>query len=183
MKVFINPGHAPQGDPDPGACNAATGLRESDVTATVAALVIHYLKKLDYEITAVQSDDLVGDVVGAANSWQADIFVSIHCNSASNDAAQGVETWYCHNSVASAKLATLIQGQLINSLPLVDRGIKAATPGKNGLYVLTNTDMPACLVEMAFISNGADEKLLADQDRQDQFSRAIARGITDYFIN
>jgi N-acetylmuramoyl-L-alanine amidase len=181
MKIFINPGHAPQGDPDPGACNADTGLRESDVAAAIAALVTHYLIKAGYEIKAVQSDDLASAVVGTANGWQADLFVSIHCNSAGNEAAQGVETWYCHHSAAGAKLATLIQGQLVNSLPLVDRGIKEATPGKDGLYVLTNTDMPACLVEMAFISNDADEKLLADQVRQDQFARAIARGITDYF--
>ena len=49
---------------------------------------------------------------------------------------------------------------------------------KNGLYVLTNTDMPAVLVELAFISNEDDEKLL--RNNQDDFARAIARGVTDY---
>lgn len=46
------------------------------------------------------------------------------------------------------------------------------------MYVLTNTDMPAVLVELAFISNESDEQLLADN--RDDFARAIARGITDY---
>lgn len=56
--------------------------------------------------------------------------------------------------------------------------MKIATPGINGLYVLTNTDMPAVLVELAFISNDEVEELLSGS--QDDFARAIARGITDY---
>ena len=66
----------------------------------------------------------------------------------------------------------------MDSMNTVDRGIKEAVPGKNGLYVLTNTDMPAVLVELAFISNEDDEKLL--RNNQDDFARAIARGVTDY---
>jgi N-acetylmuramoyl-L-alanine amidase len=46
------------------------------------------------------------------------------------------------------------------------------------LLVLKYTDMPACLVEMAFIDNDDDAALLAD--KQDEFARAIACGITDY---
>ena len=41
--------------------------------------------------------------------------------------------------------------------------------------------MPAALVELAFIDNDADMELLAN--RQDDFARAVARGITDYFAN
>ena len=59
-----------------------------------------------------------------------------------------------------------------------DRGVKIATPGVNGLYVLTNTDMPAVLVELAFITNPSDEEILANA--QDALARAVARGITDY---
>ncbi|MDD6381759.1 MAG: N-acetylmuramoyl-L-alanine amidase, partial [Selenomonadaceae bacterium] len=44
--------------------------------------------------------------------------------------------------------------------------------------VLKYTGMPAVLVELGFISNVGDEELLAT--RQDDFARAIARGITDY---
>lgn len=43
MKVFINPGHAPEGNPDPGACNVYTGFRECDVAAEVGSLTAHYL--------------------------------------------------------------------------------------------------------------------------------------------
>lgn len=44
--------------------------------------------------------------------------------------------------------------------------------------VILNTGMPAVLVELAFISNKDDEKLLINA--QDEFARAIARGVTDY---
>ena len=39
MNVFINPGHAPNGNPDPGAVNGNTGLRECDVALAVGDLV------------------------------------------------------------------------------------------------------------------------------------------------
>ena len=47
-----------------------------------------------------------------------------------------------------------------------------------GLCVLKHTDMPAVLVETAFIDNDEDAELLTN--RQDDFARAIARGVTDY---
>ena len=109
---------------------------------------------------------------------QTFFFISIHCNSVESPYAEGTETWYCSGSEAGRLLAECIQDQIVDSLNTVDRGIKVAVPGKNGLYVLTNTDMPAVLVELAFISNEDDEKLL--RNNQDDFARAIARGVTDY---
>ena len=180
MKVFNNPGHAPNGNPDPGAVNPNTGLRECDVALAVGALVEGYLRAAGCSTLLVQNDSL-SHIVGVANSWGADVFVSIHCNSAANIEAQGTETWYCHGSGEGKALAGYIQHQITASLPIVDRGIKEATPGVNGLYVLSNTDMPAALVELAFISNPDDERMLADQAMQDEFARTIARGVTDYF--
>lgn len=180
MKVFINPGHAPNGNPDPGAVNQITGLQECDVALAVGTLVEGYLRAAGCTTLLVQSDSL-SYVVSVANSWCADIFISIHCNSATNTEAQGSETWYCHGSLRGKALAACIQRQIVTSLPVVDRGLKEATPGKNGLYVLSNTDMPAALVELAFISNPSDERMLADSAMQDEFARAISRGITDYF--
>jgi len=176
MKIFINPGHALNGNPDPGACSEKTGLRESDVNAEVGGLVAKYLKEVGLDVTVMQ-DDSLDDVVEAANEG-ADLFVSIHCNSAENRTAEGTETWYCYGDDEGKVLAGYINDQIVDSLDTWDRGVKCAVPGENGLYVLTNSDMPAVLVELAFISNDADEELL--EERQDDFARAIARGITDY---
>ena len=177
MKVFINPGHAPGGHPDPGAVNEETGLRECDVAFTVGKAVEKYLNAAGVETELLQSDSLY-EICEAANASDADIFVSIHCNAAEAEEANGTETWACAGSYRGSMLASCIQNQIVNALDTTDRGVKTATPGVNGLYVLTHTDMPAVLVELAFITNDKDCRMLIDQ--QAELARAIARGVTDY---
>ena len=176
MKV-LNPGHAPNGNPDPGAVNDATGLRECDVALAVGKSAASYLNAAGVEAELLQSDSLY-EICETANSSNADIFVSIHCNASDAEEASGTETWACAGSYRGSMLADCIQNQLVDALDTTDRGVKIATPGVNGLYVLTNTDMPAVLVELAFISNPGDEEILANN--QDDLARAVARGITDY---
>ena len=171
MKVFLNPGHAPNGDPDPGACGC--GLRECDVAKDVADLVEHYLVAAGIEVVGNMQDDSLGAVVNTANESGADIFVSIHCN-AFNGSANGTETCVYPSSGAGGDLGQCIQNQIIDALGTTDRGLKE----RPGLYVLNSTDMPAVLVELAFIDNEDDAELL--RNNQDDFARAIARGITDY---
>ena len=114
-------------------------------------------------------------VTETANDWDADIFVSIHCNSAEAEEACGTETFaYALNGGEGEKLATCIQDQIVDALNSVDRGVKANPE----LFVLKYTGMPAVLVELGFISNAGDEELLTAH--QDDFARAIARGVTDY---
>ncbi len=177
MKVFLNPGHAPNGHPDPGAVNEETGLRESDVALAVGKSAASYLNAAGVETELLQSDSLY-DICEAANNSNADIFVSIHCNAAEAEEVNGTETWACAGSYRGSMLASCIQNQIVDALDTTDRGVKIATPGVNGLYVLTNTDMPAVLVELAFITNPSDEEILANA--QDALSRAVALGITDY---
>jgi len=179
MKIVINPGHAPNGKPDPGAVNNNTGLRECDVALSIGKKAANYLDFVGYEVTVLQSDSL-SEIVTTSNNWDADLFISIHCNSVGEASVQGTEVWYNDGSYNGKKLATYILNQMLGSIKLVNRGVKNAVPGKNGLYVLKYTDCPAVLVEAAFISNAEDERLLADPEMQDQFARSIARGITDY---
>jgi len=179
MKICINPGHAPNGNPDPGAVNALTGLRESDVVIDIGNRVAGYLQAVGYETVVVQNDDLQ-TICDTSNSFGADLFVSIHCNSAGTLDALGTEVWYNDGSVVGAKLAQCIDMQIINTLHTVDRGVKDAVPGTNGLYVLENTNAPAVLVETAFISNYGDVLLLASEQGRDNFAKAIAVGLTNY---
>lgn len=187
MKVFLNPGH--DLDYDSGAVSPRTGLRECEVAAHVGALVKHYLEAAGCTCKLMQSDNLAPTSTGrsryadrqgptvteTANDWDADIFVSIHCNSAEADEACGTETFaYDLDGGEGEKLATCIQDQIVDALNAVDRGVKANPK----LFVLRYTAMPAVLVELGFISNESDEALLTD--RQDDFARAIARGVTDY---
>ena len=177
-KVFINPGH--DLNYDSGAVNRYSGMRECDVAYNVGVLLKQYLENVGMEVEILQSDNLYHDsdydlpcVCDSANNMPADLFVSLHCNAAGGD-AQGTETLVLSDSCADAcKVAQCVQAQIVNSLGTVDRGIKE----RPNLIVLKHTDAPAILVEMAFIDNDSDSELLANN--QDDFARAIARGITD----
>ena len=175
MKVFLNPGHAPNGNPDPGACGC--GLRECDIAKSIADLVAGYLSAAGVEVVGSLQSDSLHEVVSASNRADAEVFISIHCN-ACNGSANGTEVWHFYGSGEGEKLADCIQNQIVDALGTVDRGVKGAKPGVNGLYVLSNTDAVAVLVELAFIDNESDAALL--RERQDEFARAIARGVTDY---
>lgn len=171
MKICINGGHCP------GLDNGASGayLKEAEITKILMEKVAVYLRKVGYEVLEVQENELA-DITNASNSWDADLFVSLHCNAAVNRKAQGTEVFCYDLNGQGAVLAQCIQTQIVNHLGTVDRGVKESKV----LYVLKHTNCTACLVETAFISNEADEKLL--DDRVDDFAKAIARGVSDYFI-
>jgi N-acetylmuramoyl-L-alanine amidase len=178
MKIFINPGH--DIEYDSGAVNPNSGMRECDVVLSIGKKLQEYLEAVGYEVRLLQSDNLDWDsdydlscVCDEANDWPADLFISIHCNAA-NTIARGTEVEvYTLDSGIANNYAKAIQKQIVDSLHTVNRGIKAMS----GLIVLKHTNMPALLIETAFIDNDEDSKLLANN--QDDFARAIARGITD----
>lgn len=171
MKVFINPGH--HVTLDSGAVNPVTGDREVDIAIECAELVERYLLAAGVECTVGQYNELY-EICDASNAYEADLFVSIHCNACVSHQARGTETYY--TSYNGQRLANCIQSQIVRSLPTINRG------AKNGnLYVLKHTEAVAVLVELAFIDNMEDLSLL--KNSIDDFARAIARGVTDYQIS
>ena len=171
-KVFINPGH---GGDDCGA--VGNGLKERDVVLSIGKRVETYLQAVGYTVKLFQYDGL-GEICADANNWRADLFVSIHCNAATGN-AKGTETIFYEHSANGKKLADCIQQQIISSLGTVNRGLKSKIGDGYDAYVTKYTNCPAVLVECAFIDNPDDAKLLIE--REDDFARAIARGVTDYF--
>ena len=165
MKVFINPGHCL--GLDSGACGY--GVTEADVAFKIACKVRDYLLAVDYDVYLYQFDGL-DEIVTESNLWRSDVFVSIHCN-ASDGYARGTETFYC--SYEGERLAECIQNQIVSKLATANRGVK-----DKDFYVIKHTNCPAVLVETAFIDNVDDNTLLVE--REDDFARAIALGITDY---
>lgn len=174
-KIAVNAGHFPS--LDSGAVGA-TGLQEADVVKLIAEKLCAFLEAVGYETLFIQDNELQ-NICDLANNFEADIFISIHCNAASNPAAKGTETWFCDGSEAGLKLATCIDAQVV-SLGETDRGVKDAKPHVNGLYVLSNTNMTSVLLETAFISYPPEEALLATDDFQTKLAAAAARGITDF---
>ena len=188
MRIMIDPGHAGK-NVDPGAVNHNTGLLEADIVLMISHLVESYLTAVGYEVKLTrtkweqaETDDL-SYRTALANAWGADVFVSLHCNSAANQSAKGYEVWTSPGDTQGDLLATNMYQQIATEFP--DRTGRTdysdGDPDKESrFYVLIHTDAPACLIEMAFISNDEEAALLADPIWQDRYARAIARGITDY---
>ena len=171
MRVFINPGHCPGADP--GAIGQS-GVQEAAVVLDVGERLAAILGVVGIDTSILQSDDL-SDVCAASDAFNADMFVSLHCNAAVNAEAEGTETFYHPGSENGRALTECVHAQLVG-LGLTDRGTKDGS----WLYVVKNTSAPAILVELDFISNPEQEQYLADDNNKQELARAIARGITDY---
>ena len=170
-KAWIDDGH---GGNDPGA--VGNGLRECDINLFVGKRVRYHLVRHGVLVNSSrETDKTVGlsDRPRMANNWGANVFVSIHCNSASFT-AYGIET-FCYQFQYRA-LADKVHNRIIEnkSLYYANRGVKSAD-----FCVLRESNMNACLVEMAFISNERDAQLL--RNKQEEYAIAITRGILDYF--
>lgn len=175
-KICIDPGHS--GIPDPGAVGPS-GLKESDVTLLVGHALRDLLVLRGHQVAMTRiTDDPETDALHVrcdiANRFKADVFVSIHCNAAANAQAHGTETYYLSGSTYGQYLAEDVHEQMLE-LGLRDRGTKTAN-----FYVLKYTDMPAILVELAFISNPMEEELLSTAVFQQRAAAAIAYGIEMY---
>ena len=174
MIIAINPGHYIGSENyDPGACNGRLGLREVDINIAVAQKLQPLLEAAGHEVVYIHCGELY-EITAASNEAGADLFVSIHCNSAGNESAAGTETFYFAGSRKGRSLAALINAELVG-LGLTDRGIKS-----NGLYVTRHTDAVAVLVELGFLSNMDEGARLGTEDFQQAAAEAIYRGICNY---
>ena len=167
--IALNPGHYPGLD---AGSVGRTGLEEAKVAMAVARFAESALCERGHSVVLICENEL-DVIVDDANLVEADVFISIHCNSAASEAAQGTETWCYEYSEQGYRLAQELQRELVEALQRPNRGIRYSA----GLYVLKYTFMPAALVEMAFISNSEEEELLAALFFQEQAGLAIARGI------
>ena len=170
-KIVIDPGH---GGNDPGAIG--NGLEEKEMTLILAQKTAYYLNTLytGHEVRLTRTTDTyptLDERVNMANSWGADVFVSIHLNSASSTSASGYEDFiYSRNYSTTARLQD-IMNQHVGSLFSVNRG-KKTNPN---LRVLNGTNMDAILTENGFISNKDD----MDKMKQVSFQNAVARAHAD----
>ena len=179
MLSSVDPGH---GGRDPGAVGP-TGVQEKVVNLSVAKKVAEFLKPVvDVSLTR-DSDKALGDTLRAdlsarasiANQAGADVFVSIHCNSVTDPSAHGTETHCYTGSVQGNLLAQKLQARLVPVLGLTDRGCK-----ESNFAVVRETNMPAALVELAFISNPTEEALLESDEFQTKAAYAISQGVCDF---
>ena len=172
IKVFIDAG---DGVTDRGA--VGNGLKEKDIVLSIATKLGALLNGRGISIKYSRTTDTylsLEERARLANAWGADLFVSIHANSATSS-VRGTEC-YTHPTAntATKTLSGNISRAIASKFGISNRGHKEAN-----FAVLRLSNMPAILVETAFISNSSDANLL--NTRQADFSVTIANSILSYF--
>ena len=176
-KVFIDPGH---GGDDSGAPGLGS-KNEDDLNLEVAMKVKKKLeaKNIDVKMSR-ESDEFIklGERANMANQYGADVFVSIHQNSADAESAHGIETYYHPNKGMYEPLAKDIQDNAINQTGARNRGVKSSN-----LAVLRESNMPSSLFESGFVSNLQEYNKLINPAYQDKLATGIVDGIERYLKN
>lgn len=176
--VVVDAGH---GGHDPGTRHG--GLREKDVALDIAKRLAALLTRAGARAVMTRSDDRFISVKGRpamANSINADLFVSIHCNHPGGPRIlSGTETYYHFNNPVQKQMARVIQSHLVATLGLPDRGIRSdgiRFPGV-GFGVLRHARMPAVLVEVGYINSPLDSAKLRDPEGRQKAAEGIFRGL------
>lgn len=165
--IVIDAGH---GGSDSGA--TGSGYKEKDFTLSIVkAAKTYFDKNSDYKVYYTRLTDTypsLSERYTLANDVNADLFISVHINSAGSTAT-GTETLYNpdRNKKSPAgltcnNLASYVQNYVQASTGFSNRGLKQrCTRLKNGLAVLNNNNGPATLTEIGFISNPTEAKKMA----------------------
>ncbi|MCG0275059.1 MAG: stage II sporulation protein D [Thermosediminibacteraceae bacterium] len=110
------------------------------------------------------------------NESKADIAVSIHQNFCDDESIGGTETFYCRGDEKGKRLSLCIHKELISELKLIDHGVKEVD-----LYILRETQSPSTFINVAFLSNPEEERLLSEREFRERAARAIYTGIKAYY--
>ena len=184
IKIYIDQGHTPSGF-NTGA--EGNGFFEQDITYDIGRRLYNLFEgnpDFTVRLSRPTEDTVLGTNnssslvarVNEANEWDADLFVSLHTNAAENPNATGSEALvYGPSATVAREVGEDILEQLNLTTGLRNRGIVY----RPGLYVLKETEMPAVLVEMGFISNPYDAELMVYSPNL--FALGIYRGILRYY--
>jgi N-acetylmuramoyl-L-alanine amidase len=142
--IVIDPGH---GGKDPGAVSRDGSLKEKDITLEVSKRFKNALeaKGSMFRVILTREDDrsmALQERTAVANSACADLFVSIHCNAATDGTSKGIETFYLDKA----------------SSP---RAMRLAAK-ENGIPLVKMTDLEATLLDLMITSKKTESEELAN---------------------
>ena len=185
--VMIDPGH---GGSDTGTTGKPLGgIREKDYTLNTSLATTEYLRSKGFNVIMTRDTDKtlsLGNRTALSNSLKPDLFTSIHYNGSTNKQGHGVEVFYKlkdKNGGTTKTVATNILNRILEKFKLTNRGIKTrvlpSDSTKDYLYVLRSNDMPAVLVECAFLDNENDMSLINSSAKVKEMGTQIGKGIED----
>ncbi len=182
--VVLDAGH---GGHDPGAQNKGTNEKDLNFKIIYTLMKQYFSQNApDIKVYWTRTSDTfitLANRAAFAKSVEADAFISLHMNSASNASANGTEVYYStsNNSsgfggITSQKMATLFKNKLIADLGTKNRGVKTAA-----YYVLKHNTVPSILIELGFISGNSDYAKLTNAAFQQNAAKSIYNGIVSMF--
>lgn len=188
--IVLDPGH---GGPDPGAISS-DGLLEKDVVLQIALRLRHLLESSGYRVIMTRETDT--DLGGTSTSLRdrkrtdlqeriqiinasgADAVISIHANKFASTGVHGAQVFYRPDRAPESKiLGECIQQELVHITGETTRDINVST----GQFILQETWLPTVNVEVGFLSNPREARLLGDPRYQDKIAWAMMIGISRYF--
>lgn len=189
-RILIDPGH---GGKDPGAVNSEFNLREKDLALETSRHLARALHQMGFVVALTRNEDRFVELnkrPAIAADFNADLFLSIHFNAATNTAARGIEVFTLPPASAdptqpplpghsyspwNSLLAFSVQDAMIQTTGQTNRGVKRAR-----FAVLRTLPCPGILIEGGFISNTEDARMLQSDDYLQSLAEAIAQGVKTY---
>ncbi len=181
--VVLDPGHGGSQD---GAFHH--GVREADVNLAIGLALKANLTAAGATVVMTRATDELAAPPGVtpaaelqarvdiARSADADIFVSLHANAhPTKPETAGAITFYAPGRPND--LAATVLEALVLETGAVNKGVRPAN-----FYVLRNSDIPAVLVEVGFLTNRDEAVRLADSAYQQEIAAGICKGIMRYFL-
>lgn len=173
--VVLDPGH---GGSDPGTIH--NGVQEKSITYNILyKYAKDYFNGSNSTVKAywTRTNDsfiTLSDRAAFAKKVGADLFISLHMNSATAT-ANGTETYYStinnktqSNGLNSAKLASIFQNGIVDTFDFYNRKVKTAN-----FAVIKNNTVPAILIELGFMSNSSDFAKLTNSKNQKEYAARI----------
>ena len=170
-KIYIDIGHGEGGDP--GAVR--DGFVEHDINCVVAMAIADELIYYGYKVKLEEGNLDIGNSARAANAWGADLLISVHHNAGGGDRGEVI---YSIRS-GSHKLASAIELGLKAAGQTQVKVYNKLNGARNADYygILRISNMPAAIIEPAFLDNAEDRKLIDTLEKQKMVGKRIAESI------
>ncbi len=193
--IVIDPGH---GGIDGGS--SSSGLLEKTVNLEVSLKLRKVLSDMGINVVMTRDSDVSLESKSDLNSsrYRKDLharktiidnnnstaFVSVHMDAFNDPSARGIRVFYYQTSEESKKLAQDICNNIDTTVIkgfLKTENVKVSiAPGD--YYLLRSSKSPGVIVEMGFITNPTDNKLIQTEEYQYTMAKAIAEGVVDYIF-
>ncbi|MEK5232674.1 SH3 domain-containing protein [Lysinibacillus sp. FSL K6-0232] len=175
LTIVVDAGH---GGNDHGT-TGQRGTEEKDITLKTATLLASKLSAAGANVVMTrESDEYVAlrKRVSIAHQYEADAFISIHYDATDDSSINGFTSYYMNSNQKG--LAEAIHDGLASKVDLRDRGTQ-----QGNFLVLRENRQKAVLVELGFLSNSSEERVITTAKFREQATLGLYQGILNYFNN